>query len=166
MIGARTTAYLSLDEQEKFARWAQKYALVFDLFRADQDRYFTTAEREGFKDNLQVPGLRTFVWLACAGRSTLATGVDYTVTYDFEEQSTRSRVNVYCLTVAVGHVAFQVLSIRHAVDVVRPIPRRPGHWEPSTLLVFPSEFEPLRWPPSSVFDDTTFPLFIDRWRPR
>jgi hypothetical protein len=164
MISGKKTTVLSTDQQHSFGVWAQKCAHVADLLRDRDQRFFRADERTAFKDTLQT-ALPTFVWLAAYQPTTaLALVVDYIAYFDFTDGSNRRRVHVYCVTFALGHVAFQVVSVRPSSDTVRPELVRPETWGESTLLISPSEVDALLWPPSVTIDDALMDAFIKRWR--
>jgi hypothetical protein len=145
--------------------WAQKCAHVTDLLRDRDQRFFNADERIVFKDTLQT-ALPTSVWLAAYQPTTvLALGVDYISYFDFAQGSNRRRVHLYCVTFALGHVEFQVVSVRPSSDTAHPELSRPEAWGESTLLISPSEVAALLWPPSVTIDDALMDAFINRWRP-
>jgi hypothetical protein len=165
MIAVKQPANLSVEQQLAFWVWAQRFALVADLLRPHDQRFFTPAERDGFRTTLEIANFPTFVWLAAYRPATaLAVAVDYIAYNEFEDHSGRRRVHVYCLTIAIGHVAFQVVCVRPSGDRVRPVLRRPGAWGESTLLISPSNTDVVSWPPSVTIDDALMSVFIDRWR--
>jgi hypothetical protein len=164
MISGKKATVLSAGQQHSFAAWAQNRALVADLLHTPDQRFFRADERTLFKDTLQIT-LPTFVWLA-AYQSTTALGlvVDYPVNFEFPQGSDRRSIHLYCVTFAIGHVAFQVVSVRPSSDAVRPELWRPAAWGESTLLISPSEVDALMWPPSVTIGDALMDAFIQRWR--
>ena len=150
------------------AVWSLKTAMVIDLLTRPPDSFFTADERDAMRrrGDLLPTGVLG-IWMATVeGVNHVASAIDYRVRFASSPDASGEPGSGYCVTLSVGHEAFQVFAIRSFSDLrTMAPPFSETVWEAVQLKVFPFEAVGLRWPPQRKLDPMRYSAFIDRWRP-
>jgi hypothetical protein len=159
---------LGVSDLDRLAVWALKTAMVVDLMTKAPNSFFTDQERNALRTRAQLlPAEVLGVWMAAVeGVNHVASAIDYRAQYVFTSNPGAIPSLGYCVTLSVGHAAFQVFTIRNFPDlrtVSRPFPE--ASWTAAQLQLFPQPVGGVRWPPPESLDPERYSAFIDRWRP-
>jgi hypothetical protein len=159
LILGETGIKINQSQADSLARFAFKTAVVVDYISRDRQPFFSRFVRHGFKESHAIPA-STGMWL-----SAFAFMGQGNVKSVYHEGSfpAKHRFQVYALTYCVGHLVFQVVSLRNPP----PSPFRPRNQDAFKHLAvgfwpwIPSGIE---WPLSDVLKSVAeFDNFADRW---
>lgn len=158
---------IDTQQQASLGVWSVKNAMVFEALRDDQPWFYLSSERKTLKETLQPP-METFVWIAkCVDNNNLSCEG-----HDLSGIAVESAnpVSAYVTTMTFGTLAIQVLSVRlhepnmHYSQVISNL--RSGPWDQVTLSIWPTQHEPIVWPPSiGLSGEAGLQAFYSRWKP-
>jgi len=153
-------------QQASLGVWSVKNAMVFEALRDDRPWFYLSSERKTLKATLQPP-MKTFVWIAkCVDNNNLSCeGHDLT---GIAVESTNP-VSAYVTTMTFGALAIQVFSVRlqesnmQYNQVISNL--RSGPWDQVTLSIWPTQHEPIVWPPSiGLSGEAGLQAYHERWK--
>jgi hypothetical protein len=163
-----TGVVLGAEDARGLAVWSLKTAMVIDLLTRSPDSFFTANERNAMRTTADLlPAGVLGIWMAAVdGVNHVASAIDYRVAFSSSTDTSAELGSGYCVTLSVGHVAFQVFAIRNFPDPrFTGLPFSEAVWEAAQLKLFPFDAVEVRWPPHRKLDPTEYSAFIDRWRP-
>jgi hypothetical protein len=161
-----TGVELGAGDLRRLAVWSLKTAMVIDLLTRSPDSFFTADERNAMRTRADLlPAGVLGIWMAAVdGVNHVASAIDYRVAFASSTDTSAEPGAGYCVTLSVGHAAFQVFAIRNDLRSA-VLPFSEAVWEAAQLKLFPFDAVERRWPPQRKLDPTQYSAFIDRWRP-
>lgn len=137
---------LYMDGQTTIALWSLKTAMVMEALDQPQQRAYAPREREQLRVLSVIPW-RTSVWLATSADPSffLSRKNRHLIADD------ANNISGVSITMAFGHLALQVLTIRVPPEV-GPNTRvttnvQRGPWDQATVQIWPARSMPVTWPP-------------------
>ena len=158
---------LSATDLAGIATFAFKTAVVADHMNSlRQSSFFSSIDTQKFAASLAIPSW-VQMWLAEFRSAVSPSALMFT---DYRKGRSRAvrGYEIYVVTYALGHLAFQVVSQRRTKVALGPAVR-PFVTQHPKVEFFASEFWPLRgssltWPPPYFLDDEAIETFCYRWR--
>jgi len=135
---------LSTDGQHLVSVWALKTAMVLEALGPSSGHVYTQNEREEFAQSRAIPW-RTSVWLGTVTEATCLLSAKHR-----HLDSLGTKVSGVSITMAFGHLALQVLTLRVPSDVgphtTITAEVRDGQWEHATHQILPVRETSVDWP--------------------
>jgi hypothetical protein len=159
LILGRAGIAITQSDADAIGRFAFKTAVILDHLARARPPFFSRFARHEFRKCHAIPA-SVRMWLA--GFASLERGNAKTI-YHEGEDSTGNRFQFYICTYSVGHLAFQVVSLRN------PLPRMSfspadDRFELLTIPYWPWIPSGTLWPPAHVLGSVAeFDAFADRW---
>jgi hypothetical protein len=156
---------LSATDLGAVAVFAFKTAVVVDHMNPlRRSNFFTAMDTQKFKDNLTLPSWIQ-MWLA-AFRSGFSPSAFMVSDYRKGRSASTRGYEIFFLTYAIGHFAFQVAAFRRTAVVRGPYsnPSLVQHpqWGSFALEFWPITGRSITWPPPEFLGDETIKEFSDR----
>jgi hypothetical protein len=166
MVASREPRVQGLEQQVTIAAWVTKMAIVFEtVAEADYVRFYTSAERQAFREELEPPG-HARIWLAhYRGRRWRIHGT----THSFLGHVTPSpgiADHVHFATFCAGELAFQLIARRRgeASTAVTDWEVQTTEWAPALVPIWPSPRANVSWTPPDYLDDQSYRQLAARFR--
>jgi len=162
LILGHTGIPIAQSQADAIGRFAFKTAVVLDHLSRVRQPFFPRSIRHGFKNHPHAIPASVRMWLA--GFARFEGGNSKTV-YHEGELPTGQVVEFYVCTYSVGHLSFQVVSMKSPFAphmVFRP---RDERFEFLAVPFWPWIPSGVVWPPARVLETAAdFDAFADRWR--
>ena len=160
---------VSLDEcdQTTLAIWICKNAMVYETLRQKASWFFTSQERESFRESFHIP-TQTSIWLA---KSDGFTGL-FCSASDLNGITAEppNQVKAYITTMGFGPIAIQIFNAKMS----KPIPEnititgdlQPGPWDQIIVQIWPISADIVSWPNDiGLNGELGLDNFSHRWKP-
>jgi hypothetical protein len=158
---------LDQNAQTILAIWSCKNAMVYEALRYNPPWFFTTQERNTFRESLHLPS-QTSIWIA---KSIGLTGL-FCSASDLNGIATEShnQVKAYVTTMGFGPIAIQILNGKFSTPIHQNITitgdLQPGPWEQTTIQIWPISNDKVSWPNEiGLNGELGLDNFSQRWKP-
>lgn len=155
---------LNPTEQQLIVRWFLKTVMALELRRdRNYETYFTQTERQTLMKSSHIPAT-TMVFLARYHGTLPASCREAKLPFEIRtpKDNRLTRIKGYTVTVAIKHLAIQILTVRWPKKFGPLIMRLADNWDDATVQIWPDAKDAM-WPLGEYFDDIGLDLFTARW---
>jgi len=157
---------LSPKEQILLASWVMKTGMVLDSIYK-HNHFYQKDERKSFRENRTIP-TGTVIWIGRYFGNSKHAGLD---DFSLDVRPDLKVANGCVITFILGHVVFQILSVRARADYKDrrlDVELRPGRWDELLTKIWPNTGNQITWPPPlsfTLYSEFSVCSLVNRFKP-